>query len=411
MGQILSVFRSTNYRVYAAGNSINLIGTWMQRIAVGWLAWELTKSGAWLGLVAFADLFPSVFVGPIGGAVADRFDRVRVIATAQILAMSQATLLFVLTALGLITIEWLLVLVLLGGMVMGFNQPSRLALIPSLVARQDLPTAVAINAIVFNLARFIGPALAGLIILSSGVSAAFALNALTFPFFLAALSRLRLPSDDSPRPRATPAGIVADIKDGLAYAARHRGIGPLLVLLAVMSVTVRPFVELLPGFTDQVFHRGAEGLAIFSSTIGIGAIVGGIWMTRRSGVAGLTRLILSAAVVVALAILCFTASDNFTLAVASVALAGCVMVGAGVGSQVLLQTAVAAEMRGRVMSLYGIIFRGGPAAGALLIGVASEWVGLRWPLAVGCLITLAICAWAWARYGVLSRELEAQTPA
>ncbi len=412
MRRIFSVFRSANYRVYISGSSINLIGSWMQRIAVGWLAWELTGSGGWLGLVAFADLFPSVFVGPIGGAVADRFDRIRVIAVAQTLAMIQATTLFVLTAAGQITIEWLLVLVLMNGIVMGFNQPSRLALIPSLVPREDLSTAVAINAIVFNLARFIGPAAAGLIIVTSGVAAAFAANALTFPFFLLALWRLRLPAVANAKARATVAGIWADIREGLAYVAGHAGIGPLLVLLVMMSIMVRPFVELLPGFTDQVFARGAEGLAILSSTIGVGAILGGVWMANRSGGnQGLTRLALGSAVVVALAILGFAATDNFAVAVACVAISGCAMVGAGVASQVLLQSAVDPAMRGRVMSLYGIIFRGGPAAGALVIGLASEWVGLRWPLAMGCLGALAACAWAWGRYGVLRRELEAEAPA
>ena len=169
---IVRALKNPNYGTYAAGNSVSLIGTWIQRIAVGWLAWELTGSGAWLGAVAFADLFPAVFIGPFGGAVADRLSRLRIITISQALAMVQAVALFWLTFSGAVTIEWLFALVLVNGFVMGFNQPSRLALVPSLVPREDLSTAVAINAIVFNLARFIGPAVAGLLIVSWGVAAA-----------------------------------------------------------------------------------------------------------------------------------------------------------------------------------------------------------------------------------------------
>jgi MFS family permease len=288
-----------NFGTYVAGNSVSLIGTWMQRIGVGWLAWELSHSGAVLGLVAFADLFPTVLIGPFGGVLADRADRLRVIKIAQSLIMLQAFALFVLTWSGLITVEILIALVLVQGVVIGFNQPARLALIPSLLPRAELPTAVAINSIVFNTARFIGPALAGLIIVGVGVAVVFAFNALRFVAFLLALSRLRIERQrlDPARRRSTVLGAVWE---GMSYAMAHPGIGPILVLHLVIAVCARPFVELLPGFAAQVFDRGASGLAILSSSIGLGAIAGGLWLAQRGRPDRQTTTALASALLVAL---------------------------------------------------------------------------------------------------------------
>ena len=393
---ITRALRHRNYGIYTAGNAVSLIGTWMQRIAVGWLTWKLTESGAWLGAVAFADLFPSVFIGPIGGAVADRISRLKVIAVSQSLAALQSVALFVLTWTDVITIEILFALVLVNGIVMGFNQPSRLALVPSLVPRAELSTAVAINAIIFNLARFLGPALAGLLIVWLGVASAFAANALTFIAFLLALAKIRLPADEV-RHQAAGRSIFGDVGEGVRYVARHPGIGPLLLLSLAVSVGVRPFVELLPGFAAEVFGRGADGLAMLSSTIGIGAIVSGIWLAQRPETRGLGRFTLLAFGFVTVSILGFVATDVFWLGLAAVALAGVAMVMSGVGTQTLIQLTVEPDMRGRVMSLYGIIFRGGPAAGALVIGALSELFGLRWPTAGAALLTLAVWAWIWRR--------------
>ena len=396
-----------NYRIYAAGNSVSLIGTWIQRIAVGWLTWQLTESGAWLGVVAFADLFPSVLIGPFGGAIADRISRLRIIAIAQTLAMIQAFALFALTASGLITIEILTALVLAQGIVVAFNQPARLALVPSLVPRADLATAVAINAIIFNLARFIGPAVAGLLIVTSGVAAAFAANTISFLAFLVALSQMKL---DWARPEAAGLGarrsLFGDVADGLSYTARHPGIGPMLALLTVLSICVRPFVELLPGFIADVFGRGAEGLAILSSTMGVAAVISGLWLAQRGTTHGLATLVIAAVLGFAGAILGFVATDLFWVALPCVAIAGICMVIGGVGAQTLLQLSVDGAMRGRVMSLYGIIFRGGPAAGALIMGVISEATGLRWPLAAGVLITALVWAWTWRRRATITAALE-----
>jgi predicted MFS family arabinose efflux permease len=408
LGNISRTLAHRDFGVYVAGNGVSLIGTWMQRIGVGWLAWELSHSGAVLGLVAFADLFPGVLIGPFGGALADRADRLRVIKVAQTLIMLQALALFVLTASGAITVPLLVALVLAQGAVIGFNQPARLALIPSLVPRPHLATAVAINSIVFNTARFIGPALAGVVIVALDVSAVFALNALSFLGFLFALSRLRLPPSAAPRSRRSMLGAIAD---GLRYALRHPGIGPILVLQAVLAVCARPFVELLPGFAAEIFGRGAPGLALLSSTIGIGAIAGGLWLAQRPGQTGLPRIVLATSVMTALTVLAFALCRWFWPAVGCVALAGFAMVVAGAGTQTVLQTAVDEHMRGRVLSLFGLIFRGGPALGALAMGAASEALGLQAPLTAGALIGLVAALLLWRRRDAIGRSLGAPMPA
>ena len=403
--RITRALQNPNYGIYTAGNSVSLIGTWMQRVAVGWLTWQLTGSGAWLGAMAFADLFPTVLIGPFAGAAADRWDRRRALRAGQSLMLAQALVLFALTATGLITIWLLLALTLFAGVVVAFNQPTRLALIPSLVRREDLAAAVATNSIIFNSARFLGPAAAGVIIVTGGVAAAFAANAACTAALVLALSRIRLA--DRGRDRgARRGGLLAEVGEGLGYAARHRGIAPLLLLLFAAGLCARPFVELLPGFADAVFRSGAEGLATMTSSVGLGAIAGGLWLARRDGQDGLAAVALASPLVLALALFGFVASDRFWLALPSLAVAGFAMVAGGVGTQTLLQLAVEGRLRGRVLALYGLIFRGGPALGALVMGALSEVFGLRLPLAAGaCLAALAGAA-AFARRRAIAAALE-----
>ncbi len=279
--QIPRTLAQPNYGIYVAGNSLSLIGSWMQRIGVGWLAWELSHSGAVLGLVAFADLFPTLLIGPFGGALADRLDRRRLLMIGQSINMGLSFLLFALTATGLITVPLLVLIIAVNGAVIGINQPARLSLISDLVSRDHLPTAVAINSLVFNLARFIGPAIAGLMILRLGIAAVFLVNALSFTSFLIALMLLDLPVHDPQADGKKPLPMLQAIGEGLRYVTAHAGIGPILALHAILAVTTRPFVELLPGFADEIFNRGAGGLAALSSAIGIGAIAAGLFLAQR----------------------------------------------------------------------------------------------------------------------------------
>lgn len=399
---------SRNYVVFVVGSEISHIGTWAQRVAVGWLAWELTHSGFWLGLMSIADLFPTVLLAPLTGAVADRVDRVKLMKVCQVLCVLQGLLLCFLTYAGLITIGILFALTFCLGTIISFNQPARLAIVPNLVDRRDLATAIGLNSVVFNIARFVGPAISGVLIVELGSGAAFGFNAATYTIFLIALFLLNLPPEATARASTAAHGIVHDIVVGFRYATRHVGIGPMLVMLTVSAVAGRPFGELLPGFADDVFGMGAQGLAWLTSATGAGAAVGGLWLAQRPGIAGLTRVSISSVLVLAISLLAFAATDWFWLGIVSVFVAGLAMVMLGVGQQTLIQNAVDASMRGRVMGLYGMIQRGGPAVGALIMGALSERFGLQAPIIAGAVICLLLWVWSERRKTVVARALEAE---
>jgi MFS family permease len=389
--------RNPNFGIYSAGSAVSLTGMWMERIAIGWLTWQLTESGFWLGIVAFADFFPVVLIAPVAGAAADRWDRLSVIKVSQAILLVQASVLWALTASGHITVALIVTLSAIHGIVVAFNQPARLALVPSLVPQPDLGSAVAINAVVFNLARFIGPIFAGLAIVWSGVAAAFLINALSYVAFLVALARIRLERPDAPA--AQRRGFVADLREGIRYTVMHPGIGALFVLLIAIGIGGRPLTELLPGIADDVFGAGAGGLSILASAIGGGAILGGVWLGHRAHSSDMMSVALATSLGSALSTIAAVATNLFWFAVLAVVMYGFCISTAGIASQTLVQLASDRAMRGRVMGLYGLIFRGGPAIGALLAGIASTHFGLRWPVFFGALLVIA--AWAWT---YLSRE-------
>lgn len=397
------VFSNRNYAIYAAGNSVSLIGLWVQRLGVGWLAWELTRSGFWLGAVAFADLFPVMVLGLFGGVLADRYDRRRLLLGGQVLALVQALALWALTMVGRIDIELLFALALFQGIVIAVIQPARLSLIPRLVRDEDLSAAVAMGAVLFNIARFIGPAFAGVIISLAGVATAFAFNALTYVALIVALAAIRVTA--RPAAARAPQSVLAAVAGGISYAAHHGAIAPVLLLMAAMSVLPRPAIELLPGFADAVFARGAGGLALLTSSVGLGALAAGIVLAQRRSAAGMTTVALNAGFVAGAGIGVFAATRNIWIASAALGAVGFAVASLGVATQTLIQTGVADDMRGRVLSIWGLLLRGLPAVGALAMGWISDFVGLRPPvLAAAALYVAALLFLSRRRAAIATLE-------
>jgi MFS family permease len=406
---IALLVRNVNFGIFTLGNTVSLVGMWMERIAVGWLTWQLTESGFWLGVVAFADFFPVVVIAPFAGAAADRWDRLRVVKVSQSILLMQATVLFALTVSGHINVLLIVLLTAIHGIVVAFNQPARLALVPSLVPRGDVGAAVAINSVSFNLARFIGPIFAGLAIVWSGVAAAFGANALTYVVYLLALARIRIPPGEDDEV-AAPRSFIGEIHDGIRYTATHPAIGSLLLLLIAIGVGGRPLTELLPGFADDVFHAGAAGLSILASAVGAGAVLAGLWLGHRANSSNLVAVTLATTLGMALSVVAIIATDRLWLAVPAVVAYGFCMSAAGIASQTLVQLASARNMRGRVMGLYGLIFRGGPAIGALGAGIISVQLGLRWPVAIGALLLVAAWLWTYLIRGRITAALQGEPP-
>jgi len=401
---VVRVLRIRNYRMYTAGNAISLIGSWMQRASVLWLAWALAHSTVWLGIISVADLAPTLVLSPLAGLLADRVDRVRLIRATQIVAMAQAVVLAALTYAGLITVELLFLLTLLLGAVAAVNQPARLALVSALVDRANLGSAIAVNSLVFNGARFLGPAAAGIVIERSSIALAFAINAATYLPFIAALARLDLAEGGARAP--APWRFFGDTAAGYAYALRHPGIGRMFLLFAVTCFALRGFVEMFPAFADEVFGRGVEGYTWLTATLGLGALLGGLFMVRRPGVHGLTALIIGHTCVVAVSALGFTATSSYWVAVVCVFVCGFSLVTTGISAQTLIQTAVDPAMRGRVLAVYGMLFRGGPAVSALALGWLASFIGLRLAVVAGASLCLLYWAWARLRQEAMERALD-----
>jgi len=397
-----------NFGIFTLGNIVSHVGTWVQRLAIGWLAWELTESGAWLGAVAFADLFPTVLLAPLAGAVADRMSRKNLMIVSQSFMLLQSALLAGFTLAGVITIEGIVALAVMGGVATSFNQPARLAIIPSLVPREDLASAIGINSLIFNMARLVGPMIAGALIALYGAGAAFVFNAISYLAFIISLALIRIEPATRGSGRTGKSKITSEIREGIRYAARHPGIGPMLVILTSVSVLGRPYIELLPGFAGEVFKVDATGLAWLTSSVGAGAMVGAFWLAQRGAVVGLTLVAIAAVAVMASGLIAFAATDILWVALASLMVTGFGMIIIGVGEQTLIQNAVDPDMRGRVMGLYGMIGRGAPALGALAMGGLAEFFGFQWPVAGGAILLLGMWFWAYRRRAILAQSLEAE---
>jgi len=407
---IRSVFANADFRHYTIGNGFSQFGIWVQRVTVAWLTWQLTESPFWLGLMAFADFAPAIICAAPAGAIADRVDRLRGIKITQVLGGLQGALLAMLTATGLMTVEILLVLTFLLGIVMAFNQPLRLAAVPSLVGAKDMAAAVSVNSLTFNIARISGPGIAGITIVHSGIAPCFAICAVSYFVFAIALLFVRTAGQGPQGPRQTLRNLPLEIMAGFRYCRSHAGIGPVMILMAVTSVWGRSYSELLSGFAAEVFNRGADGLAMLTGAMGVGAIIGGMMLATRASVAGLTNLVVVAVLILGLAVLGFSLAPNFWVALILLGISGFAHVVIGIGEQTLVQNASDPSMRGRVMSLYGMIGRAGPAIGALIMGALAELLGLRWPVTGGAVIILLFVFWLLPRRATMAGSLEGAPP-
>ncbi len=395
-GGIALAFANRQFRIYTLGSLPSLLGTWIQRLAVAWLAWKLTQSHAWVGAVALADMLPVVFLAPVAGAFADRLDRLKVSRLLQFGAMAQAVVLAGLAFADLIGIEILVLLALIQGIIQALFQPFRHAIVANMVSREELPGAIALNSIAWHSSRFIGPALAGIIIAQLGTGAAFAINASTYPLFIWALYRLSL--DRPPRVKRSLGEIPREILDAARYIARHRVIGPVIAIIFVNSFIGRAAVELLPGFAGEVFDGEAGVLAILVSSAGFGAVIGGLWFGLGARRERLMPLVVVNTLLLALGHFALAGAGRIEVAMASLAVMGFGLTITGIAIQTIVQSEVDDTLRGRVMSVYGVMWIGSPGLGALIMGSVSDLTGIRWPVLGAAVLLLSFWTWVWRRH-------------
>jgi MFS family permease len=378
-----SALSSRNFLIYLIGSTVSLHGLWIYRVALGWFAWQLTGSEFWVGVVAFTQFAPAVFFGPLFGVLVDRVDRRKASIFINSCSMVNMLLLGALAAWGQVDIFVLTALSLVQGSLDGAHIPVRMTLVPNLVSREQLQSAIATTSISFNVSRFVGPAIAGLIIATLGVSAAFALNGISYLAIVGALFFVKLRPMQSREKK--PGDVWSELLDGIRYVRKHRTIRSLLIMIAVGSLFGRGALEMLPAFADAVFARGSSGLAILTSVIGVGAVATGLVLSRSTlwlNIGVIRMSVVSAG----LLIVAFGANSAFWLAVPIVTLLGVILSLGGVGSQILLQSLVEEEVRGRVSSLWGMIAFGGTALGGLVVGSASAAFGLQVTVVVAGLL-------------------------
>jgi len=369
-----SAISNRTYLFYLIGNTISLHGLWIYRVALGWFAWQLSQSEFWVGMVAFTQFAPAVIFGPLFGVLADRFDRRAASLLINSMSVLNMLLLGLLALLGYVDIYVLTMTSLMQGILDGAHMPVRMSVVPNLVARAQLESAIAITSISFNVSRFVGPAFAGFIIASYGVAAAFIVNGVSYLALIAAMLVIRL--NPAAGRQSRQRHVWHEMREGVVYAISHPRIRALLVIVAVASIFGRGVLEMLPAFADAVYQRGSAALATLTSAIGAGAIVAGLVLSR--GVHWLRVRVIRAGVVIGgLLIALLGAIDQFWVAVVIVSLLGVILSICGIGSQIFMQTLVEDEVRGRVSSFWGMITFGGTALGSLLVGSAATVLGLQ----------------------------------
>jgi MFS family permease len=398
----LRALRHRNFRLFTAGQSISLIGTWMQQVAVGWLVYRLTQSPFLLGLVSFASLAPGFIIAPFAGVLADRFDKRRIVIATQVVMMVQALVLGTLVLTDNVAIGWILLLMTVLGIATGFDIPARQSFLVDMVDdRADLPNAIALNSSIFNAARLVGPALAGFAIAAVGEGWVIMANGVSYAAVLVSLFAMRI----APRTTEPATGaVLRRLADGFRYAFGFGPIRALLLLVATVSLLGVPFTVLLPVIATDVLGGGPRTLGLLMAATGFGALTGALYLAGRSTVLGLGRVIVIAATTFGTALVLFAFSRHVLVAVPLLALAGFGMMAQMASSNTVLQTVVDDDKRGRVMSFYTMAFMGTAPFGSLLMGAVATRIGAHWAIGLGGAACI-VAALAFGRKLPVLREM------
>jgi MFS family permease len=395
MNQPRSLLRDRNFLIYLLGNVVSALGTWAQRIGIGWLSWDLTHQTWWVGVIALAQILPLMAFGPLFGAVMDRLDRRRYAMAVHLAVALIALALYFLTALGWMRIEVLLLLSLLTGLANSAYHASRLAMVNDVLDPKHVSKAIAINAVMFNVARAVGPAITGVIIAVSGIAAAFAVNAAAYASVILAVWVLKF------RPRTVPqrsGGLMAESVAGVRYLLGHVEIRRALLMACTASILGRGIMELFPAFSDTFFQKGSVGLANLTTAVGAGAVAGALLQTQTQAESRRLRMVRDANVAVGVSTCLFGICTAYWAGLlVAVAMGFCVVI-CSVGQQVIVQSQVSDQYRGRVLGLWTAANIAGPGIGGAMVGAAAQVLGLRVVTVATGLLCIALVIWIdWDR--------------
>lgn len=388
---IFRALRYRNYRLFFIGQSVSLAGTWMQRVAIAWLVYRLTGSPLLLGVVDFTGQIPAFFVTPFGGILGDRYNRHRLLIITQTLAMVQALILSALVLSENIAIWHIIILSIFLGLINAFDIPIRQTFTVDLVKRQkDLGNAIALNSSMFNIARMIGPSIAGVLIATAGEGICFLLNGLSYLAVIASLFLMRI----TPRKKKfVKAHILKELKEGFIYAFGFKPIRVILTLLALVSLMGVPYQVLMPVFARDIFHGGPRTLGSLVVMAGMGALIGAVYLALRKNILGLGRVIVLTTAVFGLGIIILSFSKILWFSMLVILVCGFGMMVQMGSCNTILQTIVEEDKRGRVMGFYTLAFMGTIPFGSLLAGSLASRMGAPFTLLIG-----GICCMAGAFY-------------
>ncbi len=366
-------FKSRNYRLYFTGQSISLIGTWMQKTAIPWVIYIETHSSFMLGLTVFATQFPSFLFSLFGGVVSDRYNRYKVLLTTQVLSLIQALLLAILVLLNHYTVWEILIVSILLGIINAFDVPARQALVYDMVDnKDDLSNAIALNSSMVNLAKILGPSLAGLVLAELGAGICFMINAISFVAVIISLLFMRF---SKPIPHNKSKKVMSELKEGFAYLKATPSIGLIILFLAIVSLLVLPYMSLFPIYAKDIFRGQASTFGYLSGAVGVGAIIGTIYLASLKPGADLKKILLASTLIFGIGLILFSHVTVFWLACVFAVITGFGMMAQVTVSNTIIQTTVSPEMRGRVISYFAMAFFGMMPLGALLIGSLSARIG------------------------------------
>ena len=395
--------RHRNFRLFFGGQSISLIGTWMTRVATGWLVYRLTGSALLLGTISFAGQIPTFLLAPFAGVWVDRLDRRQVLVWTQALSMVQSLALAAMTLSDRITIPWLLALSAMQGVINAFDMPGRQSFMVKMVEdRRDLGNAIAINSSMVNMARLVGPSLAGMLIAVSSEGWCFLIDGISYIAVIASLLMMRL---HGPVVKRLATSTLHELKEGWTYVSGFLPIRTILLLFAAVSLMGMPFVVLMPIFAARVLHGGPHTLGFLMGSMGLGALISALSLAARKSVVGLVRIIPIAAALFGVGLIGFGLSRVFWLSMLMVMIAGMGMMQGMAASNTVTQTIVSEDKRGRVMSYYTMAFVGMSPFGSLLAGSMAHAMGAPRTVMISGAVVLMGALWFATRLPALRRTI------
>lgn len=396
----LRALRHRNFQLFFGGQFVSLIGTWMQTVAESWLVYRMTGSALVLGVVGFSSQIPVFLLSPIGGLVADRYNRRRVVIATQTASMLLAAVYATLILGGWIQVWQIITLAAALGVVNAFDIPARQAFLVEMVGKEDLLNAIALNSSMFNGARVVGPAVAGILVAWIGEGWCFAANAISYIAVITGLLLMAV----TPHEIAGEGSMAEHIAEGFRYAQQTMPIRALLLLVGLVSLVGMPYSVLMPVFADQVLHGGARGLGILMGATGVGAMLGALTLAMRSGVKGLGRLAAISGGGFGVFLLIFSFSRYFWLSFFVLMPVGFTMMLQMACSNTLIQAMVPDRLRGRVMSMYSMMFMGMAPLGALLGGSMAEKIGAPLTVGIGGALSVLGAIWFYTQLPALRIE-------